>query len=128
MLYNVRLVSAIPQRESAISMDPSLLSLPSAAPVSAALGHRDFLYITKLPLCSLRVVSFSQVSVCCNEASVVARKRRDARGCCCCCLVAQSCLTLWDSMECSPLGSFVPGISQARRVERVADAFSRGFS
>ena len=56
MLYNVQLVSAIQQRESAISMDPSLLSLPSPAPVSPALGHQDFLYITKLSLCYLRVI------------------------------------------------------------------------
>ena len=30
--------------------------------------------------------------------------------CCCCCLVAQSCLTLCDPMDCSPPGSSVHGI------------------
>ena len=41
-------------------------------------------------------------------------------------LVAHSCLTLWDSMECSLPGSSVHGISQARVVEWLAISFSRG--
>ena len=41
-------------------------------------------------------------------------------------LVAQSCLLLCDSMECSPPGSSVHGISQARILECVAISFSRG--
>ena len=47
---------------------------------------------------------------------------------CCCCLVARSCLTLFDSMDYSPPGSFVHGISQARILEQIAISFSRGFS
>ena len=43
-----------------------------------------------------------------------------------CCLVAKSRLTLCDSMDYSPLGSSVPGISQARILEWVAISFSRG--
>ena len=39
-------------------------------------------------------------------------------------LVAQSCLTLCDSMDCSPLGSSVHGIFQARVPEWVAISFS----
>ena len=39
---------------------------------------------------------------------------------------AQWYLTLWDSMDCSPPGSSVHGISQARILERVAISFSRG--
>ena len=35
-------------------------------------------------------------------------------------LVAQSCLTLCNSMDCSPPGSSVHGILQARILERVA--------
>ena len=35
-------------------------------------------------------------------------------------LIAQSCLTLCDSMDCSPPGSSVHGISQARRLRCVA--------
>ena len=38
--------------------------------------------------------------------------------------VAQSCLTLSDLMDCSPPGSSVHGISQARVLEGVAIAFS----
>ena len=46
----------------------------------------------------------------------------------CCGLVAQSCLTLHDPMDCSPPGSSVHGISQARILEWVAIPFSRGSS
>ena len=41
-------------------------------------------------------------------------------------LVTQSCLTLWDRMDCSPPGSSVHGIFQARILEWVAIPFSRG--
>ena len=37
---------------------------------------------------------------------------------------AQSCLTLSDRMDCSPPGSFIHGIFQARELEWVAIAFS----
>ena len=40
-------------------------------------------------------------------------------------LVAQSCLTLCNPMDCSSPGSFVHGISQARILEWVAFPFSR---
>ena len=42
--------------------------------------------------------------------------------------VAQSCPTLCDPMDCSPLGSSVHGILQAKILEWVAIAFSRGSS
>ena len=38
----------------------------------------------------------------------------------------QSCPTLWDSMDCSPSGSSVHGILQARILEWVAISFSTG--
>ena len=38
--------------------------------------------------------------------------------------VAQLCLTLSDPMDCSPPGSSVPGILQARTLEWVAISFS----
>ena len=41
-------------------------------------------------------------------------------------VVTQSCLTLCDPMDCSPLGSFVHGILQARVLEWGAISFSRG--
>ena len=42
--------------------------------------------------------------------------------------VAQSCLTLWDPMDCSLPGSSIHWIFQARVLERVAISFSRGSS
>ena len=42
--------------------------------------------------------------------------------------VAQSCLTLWDLMDCSLSGSSVYGIFQARVLEWVAISFCRGLS
>ena len=38
--------------------------------------------------------------------------------------VAQSCVTLWDPIDCSPPGSSAHGILQARILERVAFPFS----
>ena len=42
-----------------------------------------------------------------------------------CVLLAQSCLTLCNPMDCSLPGSFVHGILQARILERVAFSFSK---
>ena len=42
--------------------------------------------------------------------------------------VTQSCPTLCDPVDCSPPGSFVHGIFQARTLEWVAIPFSRGSS
>ena len=42
--------------------------------------------------------------------------------------VTQSCPTLCNSMDCSPPGSSVHGILQARTLEWVAIPFSRGYS
>ena len=47
---------------------------------------------------------------------------------CYCCLVAKSCPNLCSPMDCSPPGSSVHGISQARILEWAAITFSRGFS
>ena len=41
-------------------------------------------------------------------------------------LVTQSCLTLYDPVDCSPPGSSVHGIIQARILEWVAISFSKG--
>ena len=43
----------------------------------------------------------------------------------CVCLVAQSCLTLCNPMNCSPPGSSVHNILQAKILEWVALSFSR---
>ena len=42
--------------------------------------------------------------------------------------VTQSCPILWDSIDCSPPGSSVRGILQARVLEWVSISFSRGSS
>ena len=47
---------------------------------------------------------------------------------CVCMLVAQLCPTLCDPMDCSPPGSSVHGILQARILEWIAIPFSRGSS
>ena len=44
------------------------------------------------------------------------------------CSVSKSCLTLRDPIDCSPPGSSVHGIFQARILEQVVTAFSRGSS
>ena len=46
----------------------------------------------------------------------------------CVCSVIQSCPTLCDPLDCSPPGSSVLGISQARILEWLAISFSRGSS
>ena len=46
----------------------------------------------------------------------------------CVCVCAQSCLTLCNPMDCSPPGSSVHGIFQARILEWVAISSSRGSS
>ena len=43
-------------------------------------------------------------------------------------LVAHSCPILCDPMDCSPLGSSVHGILQARILEWIAIPFSKGSS
>ena len=47
---------------------------------------------------------------------------------CVCVLVAQLCLTLYNSMVCSPPGSSIHGVFQTRILECVAIPFSRGSS
>ena len=46
----------------------------------------------------------------------------------CACSIAQLCLTLCKSMDCSPPGSSVHGIVQVRILEWIAISFFRGFS
>jgi len=47
---------------------------------------------------------------------------------CCCCRVTELCPALCDPVNCSPPGSCVQGISQARVLEWVAVSSSRGSS
>ena len=46
----------------------------------------------------------------------------------CCANFLQSCSTLWEAMDCSPPGSSVHGIFQARILEWASDSYSRGSS
>ena len=46
----------------------------------------------------------------------------------CVCVCVQSCLSLWDPMDCSLPGSSIHGISLGRILEWVAISFSRGSS
>ena len=52
----------------------------------------------------------------------------DFRVVCVCAKSVLTCLTLWDPMDCSPPGSSVHGILQARILEWVAMSFSRQSS
>ena len=47
--------------------------------------------------------------------------------CLCACVYAQSCPTLRDPADCSPPGSSIHGIFQARILEWVSTSFSKGF-
>ena len=46
----------------------------------------------------------------------------------CCCVVIKSCPTPRDPMDCSPPGSSVHGLFQARIFECVTISYSRGYS
>ena len=46
----------------------------------------------------------------------------------CVCSVAQSCVTFCDPIDCSPPGSSVHGISQARVLEWIAISYSKGLN
>ena len=47
---------------------------------------------------------------------------------CSACVLTQSCLTLCNPLDCSPLGSSAHGIRQAKILERVAISFFKGYS
>ena len=56
------------------------------------------------------------------------RESRNRASCAVLCLVIQSCLTLCDPMDCSPLGTSVYGVTSGKNTEWVAMPFSRGSS
>ncbi|XP_065763454.1 inorganic pyrophosphatase 2, mitochondrial isoform X3 [Muntiacus reevesi] len=88
---------------------PGDLPNPEAEPESPALADRFF--TTEPP-------GKPSQQITCNETSRLKLS-------CVCVIVAQSCLTLFDPMDCSPPGSFVHGILQARILEWVAISFSK---
>ena len=59
---------------------------------------------------------------------IIKNKLPNLKYVCVCVLVTQSCLTLCDLMDCSPPGSSVHGILQARVLEWVAMPFSKRSS
>ena len=81
------------------------------------LGYKDKLKTWKLPS---RELCFGSKDVCsaCGQLLPVLTVWS----------VSKLCLTLCDPMDCSPPGSSVPGILQARMLEWVAMASSRGSS
>ena len=62
------------------------------------------------------------------QVKEIAYKKSWIWKCVCVCEVAQSCPTLCDPVDCSPPGSSVHGILQARILEWIAISFSRGSS
>ena len=63
-----------------------------------------------------------------NSKTYTSKKKANSTHVYCCYFVAQLCLTLCDPKDCSPPGSSVHGILQARILEWVAISFSRGSS
>ena len=83
------------------------------------------LIVNKSPKCSTRMQSQKQQNDLCSfpRQTIQYHSGGDGGG-----LVAKSCLTLVNSLDCSLLGSSVHEILQARILEWVAISFSRGFS
>ena len=96
---------------------------------SKHLVHRLFAKIYVYPLrIELRPTAKKTLRwsiICCVYVYLTFRKEL---GCVCACSVAQSCPTLPDPMDCSPSGSSVHGIFQARILEGATISFSRGSS
>ena len=59
-----------------------------------------------------------------KERDMTEHTRTPSRQHCCCCRLLQSCQTLCDPIDGSPSGCTVPGILQARTLERVAISFA----
>ena len=102
-------------------------------PISKSCSYNTIKIFSRLELFVTSMIAsnfFFQVSSFhgCISKSDLFSHRHSKVACVCVCVCAQLCLTLCDSMNCSPSGSSVPGISQARIQEWVAISFSRGLS
>ena len=102
-----------------------LLSMPSSGALATGPLHWLLCPTTPLPYpthFSMLLSVINDPSLCCflPTASQVSPQRTE--------LLTRSCLTLCDPMHCSPAGSSVHGISQAKILEWVAISFSRGSS
>ena len=69
-----------------------------------------------------------QSGIWCSISKIHNRDCGDALCMCYCCLVSQLCPNLCDPMDCSPPGSSIYGLFQARILEWLAISFSREFS
>ena len=96
--------SVLPHEENMAFLLVSSVHHPGVLPVSSV-HHPESLKFANTPL---------------NWNAQVGRKKESG--------VTQSCLTLWDPMDCSLPGSSVHGIFQTRVLEWAAISFSRGFS
>ena len=102
-----------------------LKSSPCFVKVTNLAMQADFLYMLSVSwceaqgslLCSFMAVWASLVAQMVKNLPAMQEKVKV--------LLTQSCLTLCDPMDCSPPGSSVPGILQARILEWVAMLFSR---
>ena len=63
----------------------------------------------------------------CKDYHKVIQRQEEDCCCCCCCCVTSVCPTLCDPMDCSPPGSPIPGILQARTLEWAAISFSSAW-
>ena len=70
----------------------------------------------------------SPTSLLSDQCSIPRLNSGALKRCVCVCVYTQSCLTLCDPVDCSPPGSSVHGILQARILEWVAISSSRGSS
>ena len=70
----------------------------------------------------------AEVSLGIKELNLSLEERINAAAAAAAAKLLQSCLTLLDPTDSSPLGSSFPGILQARILEWVAISFSRGSS
>ena len=112
-----------------------LVLQPRVEPVPSPVEVQDLNHWTtrEVPLTALHVVTWSTRLL--ETSSILTFKlfgigeityKNALRMLFCCCLVAKSCPTLCNPIDCSPSGSSVHGISQARIVERTAIFFCRG--
>ena len=116
MLYNIVLVSAVPQRESAISTHispPSLKPPFHHSPPHPCKSPQS----SKLSSCVMQILPASYLFDTCVCVCV----------CVCVCLVAQSCLTLCYPMDCSPPGSSVHGDSPGKTTGVGCQALLQGI-
>ena len=113
--------SSLPSSENTISITMnfagSICRRSCSADVQGKVNH------VKLPCVSGQVPNLEEFRVGLSPSTCIF-----FRVCVCVCVCAQSCLTLCNLKDCSPPGSSVHGILQARTLEWVAISSSRGSS